>query len=372
MLKLKALQAEHGDCFVLEYGTTADPKYILIDGGPKYIYDNHLKDELRKIRDGGGKLRLVILSHVDNDHVIGLLDMIAELRQQRANGEKETITVDSLWHNSFSQTIGSGTDIESRLRTLLTTAATAPQTIAVAGMSLDGISQGHQLRLAASAHGIPINHESPSGFISVEEMPTRNVFDNLSLLVVGPTKENIEILQKEWLEWLEAQERGVETADPFFASMSDDSFKNLSSIMVLAEAEGKKALLTGDGRGDHLIQGLGKAGLLDADNSLHVNVLKVPHHGSDRNVTKDFFSTITADTYIISGNGKHGNPDLATLIWMVEAAKEQGRAIKIILTNDTLSTRKLKDEYPPNDYGYTLEQIKSGDHSVIVEIAQPS
>lgn len=372
MLKLKILQAEHGDCFVLEYGTSADPKYILIDGGPKDTYHNHLKNELEKIRDSGGKLRLVILSHVDNDHVIGLLDMIAQLRQQRVNVERETITIDSFWHNSFSHTIGSHTDIELRLRTLLTTADMAPQTMAPAGMTLDGISQGHQLRLAASAHSIPINYESPRGLITVEEMPTGNVLDNLSLHVVGPTKESIEMLQKEWLEWLKAQEQGGETANPFFASMSDDSFRNLSSIMVLAKADGKEVLFTGDGRGDHLIRGLSKAGLLNADGSLHVDVLKVPHHGSDRNVTKGFFRTITADTYIISGNGKHGNPDLATLIWIVEAAKEQGRTIKIVLTNGTLSTRKLSEEYPPNDYGYTLEQIKSGDHSITVELTHES
>lgn len=369
MLNLKVLQAEEGDCFILEYGKATKPKYILIDGGPKDIYDMHLRDELKKISDNGGKLRLVILSHACNDHVLGLLDMITELRQQKANGEKETITVDSLWHNSFSQTIGDNTEIESRLKTLLTMNTSAPQTIAIAGFTIQGIKEGHQLRLAALSHGIPINPESPTRIISQEVMDTELISDNLILHVISPTKENIKILQQEWLKWLESKEQGAETIDPFFSSMSDDNFKNLSSIIVLIEGEGKKILFTGDGRGDHILLDLKKAGLLDADNKLHVNVLKVPHHGSDRNVTKDFFRTITADTYIISGNGKHGNPDLATLIWIVEAAREQERPIKIILTNETLSSKALKDNYPPVDYRYTLEQIKNGDHSIIVEIA---
>jgi hypothetical protein len=42
---------------------------------------------------------------------------------------------------------------------------------------------------------------------------------------------------------------------PFIAAMADRSIPNLSSIMILAEAdEGKKILFTGDGRGDHLLQ----------------------------------------------------------------------------------------------------------------------
>ena len=372
MLRLHVLQAEHGDCMILEYGKSTDPRFILVDGGPKDVYDEHLKGELERIRDEGGRLGLVILSHVDNDHVIGLLDLIAELREQRANGDPETIAINSLWHNSFSKTIGEGTDLEARLRTLMATAGVGVQTRAISSMALDGISQGNQLSLAAAAHGIPLNPQCLGGVVCVEQLPNDIILENLSLRVVGPTRENIEALKREWMEWLEEQETGAATADPFFASMSDDSFKNLSSIMVLAEADGKKALLTGDGRGDHLIQGLGKAGLLDDDGCLHVDILKVPHHGSDRNVTKGFFNTITADTYVLSGNGKHGNPDLATLIWIVEAAKEQSRAIEIITTNETLSTKKLVEEYPPEEYGYSLKKLEEGDHTVTLEIAQPA
>lgn len=372
MLRLHVLQAEHGDCMILEYGKSTDPRFILVDGGPKDVYDEHLKGELERIRDGGGRLGLVILSHVDNDHVIGLLDLIAELREQRANGDPETIAINSLWHNSFSKTIGEGTDLEARLRTLMATAGMGVQTKAISSMALDGISQGNQLSLAAAAHGILLNPQCLGGVVCVEQLPNDIILENLSLRAVGPTRENIEALKREWMEWLEEQETGAATADPFFASMSDDSFKNLSSIMVLAEADGRKVLLTGDGRGDHLIQGLGKADLLDDDGCLHVDILKVPHHGSDRNVTKGFFNTITADTYVLSGNGKHGNPDLATLIWIVEAAKEQSRAIEIITTNETLSTKKLVEEYPPEEYGYSLKKLEEGDHTVTLEIAQPA
>jgi len=35
MLTLHIIQAEYGDCLILEYGIQPNPKYILIDGGPQ-------------------------------------------------------------------------------------------------------------------------------------------------------------------------------------------------------------------------------------------------------------------------------------------------------------------------------------------------
>ena len=41
-------------------------------------------------------------------------------------------------------------------------------------------------------------------------------------------------------------------------------------------------------------------------------------------MTKAFFTRVTADFYEASANGRDGNPDLNTLVWIVEAAKAQG------------------------------------------------
>ena len=42
---------------------------------------------------------------------------------------------------------------------------------------------------------------------------------------------------------------------------------------------------------------------------MHVDLLKVPHHGSSNNLDGDFFQRIAADHYVFSGNGEHGNPE---------------------------------------------------------------
>jgi beta-lactamase superfamily II metal-dependent hydrolase len=78
-------------------------------------------------------------------------------------------------------------------------------------------------------------------------------------------------------------------------------------------AAGQRMLLTGDGLADDILEGLKEAGLLKEGGTLHVNILKLPHHGSIRNVTEEFLRTVTADHYVISANGKYDNPDLDTL-----------------------------------------------------------
>jgi hypothetical protein len=64
-------------------------------------------------------------------------------------------------------------------------------------------------------------------------------------------------------------------------------------------------------------------------------VLEIPHHGSERNVTAEFFKVITADKYLISANGRDDNPSLTTLRWIAETAREQHRLIEIIITYTT-------------------------------------
>jgi len=367
MFTLRAVQAEFGDCLIVEFGSAGQPRYLLVDGGPTGTYAAHLEGELRKISTAGRKLDLAVLSHVDNDHVVGLLDFLTQLRDQRTNNQPETITVEGLWHNSFSRAIDSGGDLASRLRALL--AEAGPQAMAQTGIAVLGISEGDKLRQDALALGLPINQGFANDLVCVDDAPAPVTLDNLTVRVVGPTRASLGELEAKWREWLDAHEDAVATGDPLLAAMADRSVPNLSSIMLLAEADGKRLLLTGDGRGDHLLAGLREAGAVEQDGTIHVDVLKVPHHGSERNATRTFFRTVTADMYVISANGMYGNPDLATLIWIVEAAKEQSRSIDLVLTNRTPSSDKLLEEYPPAEYGYRLKTMPAGDDSISVEIS---
>ena len=129
----------------------------------------------------------------------------------------------------------------------------------------------------------------------------------------------------------------VRRRDPTLSKLvaPDQSIPNRSSIMFVAEYDGHRVLLTGDGRGSDLVRGLVRRGLMSKDGVFHVDVLKVPHHGSARNSSRKFFSQVTADTYVFSADGTNGNPDLPTLAWLVQAIKEQRRHATLIFTNKT-------------------------------------
>lgn len=388
MFNLHVVQAQHGDCFLLEYGSAAEPKYILVDGGPADVYEAHLKPVLKAIPAQDRALERVILSHVDDDHIKGVLDLMEELRGQHERRQRPTVAVQELWHNTFSTIVDVGlAGLASDRPDLLCGVMDLTPDLVHWGEgeevrpprspTLESIDQGDELTDQAGSLTLPINHDfHPERLISLEGAPQPvPEFEGLDLYVVGPSGHNLERLQVKWQRWLDkhlaagprALESSVREEEP--VPRPDDSVFNLSSIMLLAEADGKKILLTGDGLGKHLIEGLERSGMLAPGEAFHVDILKLPHHGSARNVTPGFFHRVTADQYVISANGRDGNPDLPTLKWLVEAAREQGRAIEIVITNWTRSICELMRACDPDDYGYQVVAMDPGDHSMLLRLA---
>ena len=71
-----------------------------------------------------------------------------------------------------------------------------------------------------------------------------------------------------------------------------------------------RAIMTGDGHHEDVLAGLEHHGLLVEGQGLHVDLLKIQHHGSEHNLDRDFVKRITADHYVFCANGEHKNPDL--------------------------------------------------------------
>lgn len=362
MFRLRVVQAEFGDCFVVEFGTAKQPRFILIDGGPPHTFEDHLSAVLKAIAKRNRVLDLALLSHVDNDHIVGLVDYFAELQ---AGGEGLPRPKE-LWHNSWVRAIDPDGTIAPRLKALLTASQTAAMPNATNATL--GITEGSALRAKANLLNMPINKSVPAThLITVDDVSKPITFGNLTLRIVAPTKKNLDKLRTEWVEWLQKQEN---EAGAMVMANSDQSVPNLSSIAVLAKAHGKTLLLTGDGRSDHLLDGLEMAGQLDKNGHLHVNVLKLAHHGSELDVTREFFERITADTYVVSANGRYGNPDYSTLSWIVETAKDAGRKIKLVLTNQTPADKKLKKKYATAKYRYSIDYMPKGDDSLLLSLSR--
>lgn len=367
-MNLNVLQASYGDCMILKSGSQSkssqtNSHHFLIDGGPASTYNIGLKEELQKIGEKGGRVDLLIVSHVDNDHINGLLKLMQDLSLQKKGNNRWTIEIDALWYNAFSRTIGQR--IEVRLRDLLSNTRTVFKNRSRTQVTARGIREGHDLYQYAHDLAIEINPQFNNDTIIVTDKPKELKFGDIKFLVIGPTRKNLEDLRKQWLDWLDKHEKALRTrADYRLAIQADKSIPNLSSIMFLAKEDDDTILFTGDGLGEHVIYGLKQARLLGSSGSVHVNILKLPHHGSDRNITRDFFTNVTADKYLISANGRDDNPSFLTLSWIAETAKEQHRQVEIILTNNTSNVERFVKKYPKDEYGYKLKLMKKGSHSM--------
>src|SRR5688572_13633692 len=111
IFSLEALQAFHGDSLLLHTGTAAKPLLVLIDGGPSNTWETSLQrrlEELRAERPGDGALRidLAMVSHIDSDHVAGMVDFAGFLVTEQQDSKPLSYDVKTLWHNSFDDILG--------------------------------------------------------------------------------------------------------------------------------------------------------------------------------------------------------------------------------------------------------------------------
>src|SRR5262249_32252403 len=125
MFKLHVVQAQFGDSLILEFGTAKKPRYVLIDGGPPGNYAADLEPALSEIVGRHGKLDLVLLSHIDNDHIIGVLDLFSGIEEDDVSQRKRRVQVAGLWHNSFERTIDPAGEITQRMQALVMMAGAA-------------------------------------------------------------------------------------------------------------------------------------------------------------------------------------------------------------------------------------------------------
>jgi hypothetical protein len=363
IFKLEVLRAHHGDCLLLHYGTRTKPGLALIDGGPHKVYKPFLRPRIEELRAERGLdeadpllVDLMMLSHIDADHVVGLLELTKELITART---KRIVQVSNLWHNSFDDIVGNDAKELSRavhrqfgpasltgdlsldaLADLL--ASRDPMAAVDSLMVLASIGQGQDLRSNAEKLEIPLNAEADGELIvATDKKKPVDMGKGLKFTVVGPMLPELKKLQGDFAVFLGKPKEERESPSGL-ASFADDSVTNLSSIVVLAQVKDKKILFTGDALGDKVLEGLELTGVIDAGGSLHVDVLKGPHHGSNRNVTPEFFERITADHYVFSGDGDFGNPDRETLEMLAKARGADDYQIHLTYPIDEIDVERKK------------------------------
>jgi beta-lactamase superfamily II metal-dependent hydrolase len=372
---LEALQANHGDALLLHWGKD---RLAVIDGGPSRVFATSVRPRLEAIRAERDvktlPIRLLMVSHIDDDHVHGVLDMTRFLADLVKEKKPLPWRIETLWHNAFDDIIGNVEPLSVALGAAV--APVANDEPVPAGLGLDrssalvmaSVGQGRQLRDDARALKLPLNKPLKklvwAGAKNAEQV---DLGDGLKLAIVGPLEAQIEALRADWDKKLAEMKKKKTSAEAqaIAAEFVDKSVYNLSSIAVLATVANRRMLLTGDARGDFILDGLRELGVLKND-AVHLDLLKVPHHGSDRNVTEGFFRQVTADHYVISADGRHDNPDPKMLAMLANA---RGNAeYTIHLTNTVPAADDFFEKDRPKGRRYTVDVRKDDALSVSVKL----
>jgi hypothetical protein len=366
-MKLEVLPAQKGDCLILHAGDSGEDGLILIDGGPAGVAADTLLPRLEELREERGLdegeplvIDLVIVSHVDDDHINGIIDLFEAIKKRKDTRQPPLFKVNELWHNSFDRVLGNdetgalmsgsaqfGAASTGEMDSLVEDAEEGAPTDHA--KILASVKQGDDLKRLATDLGIPVNGQFGGKLIRTApgETVSRTVA-GIEFVVVGPRQEELGELQEEFDKWLAKQPFAERTPASLLAGLDDESAANLSSIVLLARQGGKTFLLTGDARSDKVLAGLADCGLCGPGETLEVDILKMPHHGSIRNLDDegDFLGRVTSPNYVFSGNGEHSNPDREAfdLLFKTRPGAEMTLYLTYPMTEIDPERRKIYDK----------------------------
>ncbi len=362
MIEIKSYPARNGDAFLVK--ASATPLAVLVDGGYADTFHRHIKPDLESLAANGYTLDVVVATHVDADHISGLLTFF------QLNGSAQApviIPVREVLHNSLRSLIapskGQATmrrddvallrDIRLRGYPQPTAANNKEQEISarqgssLAQMLCDG---GYQWNTHTGT--IPIGGK---GLVELR-------LSQGKITILGPNKTRLDALTKWWtseirrmgfvgslehlddaFEYLCAYEvvdpgeqmLASSDADLAAAHVPDSSVTNGSSISLIVEIEGRRLLFLGDSWADDTVAALSATGrsIFDA--------VKISHHGSARNTSLDLLKLLDSPHFFISTNGDgHDHPDFAVLKAIVDRPAAFCRTLHF--NYSTPASRRLK------------------------------
>jgi beta-lactamase superfamily II metal-dependent hydrolase len=312
MFEITMLPAREGDSLLIRYGPDDAPYRVLIDVGRKATY----KDLLDLLPKGERHLELLVITHIDRDHIEGALSLLKD--------EDAGFSYDDIWFNGYKHLIWSNDE------------------------SFGGV-QGDKLTKLIAAHVLPWNKAFDGGPVRLDDdMPiTRTLAGGLKLTLLSPTAEKLAKLEPHWAEECRragidpngaaialARPSAVDDVETFGGSLEemaatvtteDNAPANGSSIAFLAEYDGKTVLFGADAHPSLLVASLDKLGRpLPLDCAL----VKVPHHGSQANTTRELLNRLTSPHWFISTNGSYfDHPDEVAIARILTSPASEQRTL---------------------------------------------
>lgn len=290
------LPAEQGDALFIEYGTRESPSRVLIDAGVRKT-SAAVRARIEQVPKERDKRRfdLLIVTHVDSDHIGG----IPKLLDDASLG----LEFDDVWFNGWRH---------------LQPDRLGPVEGEIVSAQLDKL--GGNWNAAFDEKAVVVGSQG--------RLPSRKLPGGMTLTLLSPTRERLEVLRDEWKKVVEdagleagvqdenldeaARRRGIpdllgdrlDVADLAAEPLKPDKAPaNGSTIAVLAEFGPKSCLLTGDAHPDVFEEGLRRVCKDRKIDRVAVDALKVPHHGSRFNVSTGALDLVETDKYLFSTNG---------------------------------------------------------------------
>lgn len=352
-MKIEIFPDKIGDSFLISYGQNYE-KHILIDGGYPDTYMSYIKKKLLELKNLGQHLELVIVTHIDQDHIMGILSLIEE------NGISDTpniIRIKEIWHNSYrhlqntEKTLENGTPEEEILEDIIKSETASlrekeGKISAYDGSMLSSYLYERKYNWNTTFDGKAVHKND---FNKIEKD------DDLNIIILSPSLKNLEVLKKEWEGQLKRRKmnfnfaNGKKFDDAFEFFMlrkesdipdghlcsykekinwssipfpsEDQSKVNMSSIAVIFETKKTKALFLGDSNPSQILEALmflkEKKGY-----SLDFDIIKVSHHGSIKSTSKELIELINGKKWLFTGTGIKNKPSEGLVKYILEKKKD--------------------------------------------------
>lgn len=359
VFRLKVLGADRGDCLWVEYGPEESPYRILVDGGPRSTF-KRLKPLLEEVRGDTPSHELLVVTHIDDDHIAGCLEVLKD--------PDLAAQFEHIWFNGYADLLPPQDGAEEAF----------------------GPVQGEKLTAAIRACELPWNeHFSPLPVaLDRKGRPMEIQLNGGAVVtVLSPTLESLAKLEPVWASVVqraglvpgmaaeqEAQEQVIEDDEEALGGIDVESLANArtgedkseangSSIALLITYEGKSMLLGADAHPSVLLSGIRAYA---KDLPLKVDLFKLPHHGSRANVTTELLDAVDTGVVVFSSNGdqhSHPNPEaVARVVKRYEGGVELCFNYLGKFTSDwndaTLRDRwGYKVRYGKDDKGLTLDLL---------------
>lgn len=296
-MRTQFLPANNGDCIWISFfDENEEVRNIIIDGGTPETYCK--KDKKGKlnlgafghlvelIRAQGQKIDLLILTHVDNDHIKGITtwfendshatDLIGTVLFNSGQLIFDYFKKTDILENHIELTPSFGTD------TGIVEGVTFEKAISDAGIWTRKIIMAGQV---ISFHGAELKILSPDDS-GLEELLTKWVNKAPESLTSRPTDYKLSL--KSHIE-----------NDSF---VKDTSVHNGSSIAFILTFNDRNLLFLADAHPEKIIAGLNHFGFTE-ENKLECEYVKMAHHGSKFNTKVELLRLIESPIYVISSDG---------------------------------------------------------------------